>query len=529
VRPRRSSRATARSTGSAGRASTPARASPRCSAPRSTADGCSPRRPAGAHDHARYRRDTLILETTIETDDGAVTVVDFMPLRGALDVVRLVRGVGGAGVPMRTELVCASTTAPPCRGSAARERHLRAIAGPDMVVLRTPVALRGEDLTTVGEFTVERGQRVSVRAHHGPSHLRRRPGRSTRAARRHGAFWTEWAAASRTRASGATRSTRSLITLKALTYARPAASVAAPTTSLPEHVGGTRNWDYRFCWLRDATLTLLALMNAGYYDEAQAWRDWLLRAAAGIPVAAPDHVRPRPASVASEYEVPWLPGLRALAPVRIGNAAHGTAARRLSAKSCDRCFQARTRWAETRHADWTSCARPRAPASRCGIADEGIWEIAAASKHFTYSKVMAWVALDRGIRASRSIQGRRARSTAGASVRQTHSCESLPSAGTTGAGASSVLRLEDLDASLLLHSDDRLSCQRPTTRPRHHRRRRSATVRRLASCVATTACNGRRLPPAKGRSSPAASGWWTRCVLSGREAVARVCSSACLR
>jgi len=210
----------------------------------------------------------------------------------------------------------------------------------------------------------------------------------------------EWAERSQSRGKWADAVTRSLITLKALTYAPTGGIVAAPTTSLPELIGGARNWDYRFCWLRDATLTLLALMNAGYYEEAQAWRDWLLRAAAGSPSQVQIMYGLAGERRLSEYEVPWLPGYDRSAPVRIGNAAHGQLQLDVFGEMSDALHHARRGGLQTRDADW---AFQRAVLEHLeevwSRPDQGMWEIRGEPRHFTYSKIMAWVALDRGIRA----------------------------------------------------------------------------------------------------------------------------------
>ncbi len=350
----------------------------------------------------RYRTNTLILETTIETSDGAVTVIDFMPLRGRnSDIVRLVRGDRGR-VSMRTELVLRfdyGRTVPWV--TRLPDGTFRAIAGPDMVVMHTPVSLHGEGLTTVGTFEVTAGTTVPLVLTHGPSHLPPPdsidPEVSLAATER---YWTDWAARCQSHGEWSDAVTRSLITLKALTYTPTGGIVAAPTTSLPELLGGTRNWDYRYCWLRDAPLTLLALMNAGYYDEAQAWRDWLLRAAAGSPSQL--HIMYGLAGERRlpEYEIPWLPGYERSAPVRIGNAAHEQLQLDVFGEVSDALFQAHRGGLETRPEDW---AFQRAILEHLeGVwdrPDEGIWETRGGPQHFTHSKVMAWVAVDRGIRA----------------------------------------------------------------------------------------------------------------------------------
>ena len=350
----------------------------------------------------RYRPNTLILETTFETDDGVATVIDFMPPRGKnSDIVRLVRGDRGR-VAMHTELVLRFDYGRDVPWvSRLPDGTFRAIAGPDMVVMHTPVLLRGEDLKTVATFEVAAGTTVPLVLTHGPSHLPPPPAihpeESMAETER---FWVEWAERNQSNGKWADAVTRSLITLKALTYAPTGGIVASPTTSLPERIGGARNWDYRFCWLRDATLTLLALMNAGYYDEAQAWRDWLLRAAAGSPSQIQIMYGLAGERRLSEYEVPWLPGYERSLPVRIGNAAHGQLQLDVFGEMSDALHHARRGGLQTREADW---AFQRAVLEHLeevwSRPDQGMWEMRGDPRHFTYSKIMAWVALDRGIRA----------------------------------------------------------------------------------------------------------------------------------
>jgi GH15 family glucan-1,4-alpha-glucosidase len=350
----------------------------------------------------RYRGHTLILETRLDTPEGAVTVIDFMPPRGRnSDIVRLVRGEHGR-VRMRTELIL--------RFDYGRsipwvnhlpDGSLRAIAGPDMVLLHTPVRLRGENLTTVAEFDVAAGDTVPMVLTHGPSHLPPPqavdPFASLSTTEE---FWTEWVAHGARDGTWEEAVTRSLVTLKALTYAPTGGIVAAPTTSLPEHLGGSRNWDYRFCWLRDATLTLLALMNAGYFEEAAAWRDWLLRAAAGAPSQVQIMYGVAGERELTEFEVPWLPGYEGSRPVRIGNAASGQLQLDVFGEVMDALHQARRGHLDPRKEDW---AFQRELLNHLRVVwqqpDEGIWEVRGGPRHFTFSKVMAWVALDRGIRA----------------------------------------------------------------------------------------------------------------------------------
>jgi GH15 family glucan-1,4-alpha-glucosidase len=354
-----------------------------------------------------YRRDTLILETEIATGGGAVTVVDFMPPRGNnSDVVRLVQGRRGR-VAMRMQLVLRFDY-----GQAVPwvnrlpDGTWSATAGPDMVTLRTPVKLVGRDLTTVAEFEIDAGETVPFVLTHGPSHLPPPDAIDPDAALRHTeAFWTEWVSAKRLPDDAwAEAVRRSLITLKALTYAPTGGIVAAPTTSLPEQFGGERNWDYRFCWLRDATLTLLALMNAGHYDEAQAWRDWLLRAAAGAPAQMQIMYGLAGERRLTEYEIDWLPGYEASKPVRVGNLAHGQLQLDVFGEVMDAMHQAREGGLAPRDADW---GLQRAMLNRLSEIwrepDRGLWEVRGEPRHFTYSKVMAWVAFDRGVRTAKRL------------------------------------------------------------------------------------------------------------------------------
>jgi len=348
----------------------------------------------------RYRGDTLILETTFTSSDGEVTVIDFMPLRGPMsDLVRIVRGRRGR-VAMRSELLLRFNY-----GSSIPwvtrldDGAIRAIAGPDMVIVRSSVPLRGEGLSTVSEFTVGPDETACFVMTYGPSHLPAPPGvDAQKALADTEAFWQAWA--SRCSYSGEWREPvmRSLVTLKALTYRPTGGIVAAPTTSLPEQPGGSRNWDYRFCWLRDATLTLLALMDAGYIEEAQAWREWLLRAVAGHPadlqimygLAGERHLM--------EWEIPWLPGYEESRPVRVGNAAYGQLQLDVFGEVLDALHHAR-RHGLTGGDGWNlQKALVGYLETVWDSPDRGIWEVRGAHQHFTHSKVMAWVALDRAIK-----------------------------------------------------------------------------------------------------------------------------------
>jgi GH15 family glucan-1,4-alpha-glucosidase len=354
-----------------------------------------------------YRGDTLILETQIQTGDGAVTVVDFMPPRGEnSDVVRLVQGRAGR-VRMRMHLVLRFDygVAVPWV-TRLDDGTWRAVAGPDMVTLHTPMPLRGENMTTVAEFEVGAGETVPFVLTHGASHLPPPRAIDPEESLRHTEeFWHDWVDAKQLPdGEWAKAVTRSLITLKALTYAPTGGIVAAPTTSLPEQLGGPRNWDYRFCWLRDATYTLLALMNAGFYDEACAWREWLLRAAAGAPAQLQIMYGLAGERRLTEYEVDWLPGYEGSRPVRLGNAAHAQLQLDVYGEVMDAMHQAREGGIDSSPADW---AFQRALLAQLAEVwrepDEGLWEVRGGSRHFTHSKVMAWVAFERGVRAVKEL------------------------------------------------------------------------------------------------------------------------------
>src|SRR5689334_4717793 len=358
---------------------------------------------ADARVSRRYRGDTLILETDYETADGAVRVIDFMPLRDhRSNVVRTVVGLRGR-VAMHTQIIFRfeyGSVVPWV--SRLDDGSLRAIAGPDMVVVTSHVELRGKDLTTVGEFTVGEGDRASFVMTWGPSH--QSPPKTAdpnKALQSTEQFWTHWAEVCKYRGEWREPVMRSLLTLKALTYAPTGGIVAAPTTSLPEQIGGVRNWDYRFCWLRDATLTLLALMDAGYFREAEAWRDWLLRAAAGSPNQAQIMYGIAGERMLREWELPWLPGYENSKPVRVGNAAHEQLQLDVYGEVMDALHQARMGRIKEIPEAW---ALEKALAKRLEqiwhLPDHSIWEVRGTPQHFTHSKVMAWVAFDRAIKSA---------------------------------------------------------------------------------------------------------------------------------
>jgi GH15 family glucan-1,4-alpha-glucosidase len=354
----------------------------------------------------RYRPGTLILETEIAASTGKALVIDFMPPRASVShLVRLVMGVTGT-VAFRTELILRfdyGASVPWVTRTDSGD--LRAIAGPDLVLLRTPVALRGEKLTTVGEFSVSAGETVPFVLLYYPSHLAPpEPEDAERALRRTDRFWRDWTGRHRNSGRYGEAVTRSLITLKALTYEPTGGIVAAPTTSLPERLGGSRNWDYRFCWLRDATLSLLALMNCGYYEEARCWRDWLLRAAAGSPSQVQIMYGLAGERRLPESEVPWLPGYEGSKPVRIGNAASGQLQLDVYGEVMDALHAARVGGVQHLAQGWDlQIAMLEHLEAIWAEPDEGIWEVRGPRQHFTYSKVMAWVAFDRSIKSARAF------------------------------------------------------------------------------------------------------------------------------
>jgi GH15 family glucan-1,4-alpha-glucosidase len=358
---------------------------------------------AVAETSRRYWDDTLILETRFETANGVVALIDFMPPRGkASDVVRLVRGVAGR-VKLQMQLVIRfdfGIDIPWVRRT--EDGSLLAIAGQDMAVLRTPIETRGEDLTTVAGFEVSEGETIPFVLTYGPSHLPLpEPIDPARALQDTIDFWTEWS--SRCTYAGEHRDLvmRSLITLKALTYEPTGGMVAAPTTSLPEKLGGQRNWDYRFCWLRDATFTLLALMNSGYTEEALAWHNWLLRAAAGWPANMQIMYGIMGQRRLLEWEADWLLGYEGARPVRVGNAAHAQLQLDVYGELLDAFHQSRV--AELKLADET-WALGRAVLEHLEKVwdqpDHGIWERRGEGKHYVTSKMMTWVAFDRGIKSA---------------------------------------------------------------------------------------------------------------------------------
>jgi GH15 family glucan-1,4-alpha-glucosidase len=354
----------------------------------------------------RYLGDTLILETRFETKDGTVALIDFMPPRGkASDIVRLVRGLAGT-VKMRMELVIRFGFGVDIPWVRRIDHSLLAVAGQDMTVLRTPVETRGQDLTTVSDFEVKAGETVPFVLTYGPSHLDPpAPIDPEIALQETAKFWQEWS--SRSRHDGEYRDLvmRSLITLKALTFGPTGGIVAAPTTSLPEKLGGARNWDYRFCWLRDATFTLLALMNSGYTEEASAWHNWLLRAAAGSPANMQIMYGIWGQRRLLEWEAGWLDGYEGAQPVRVGNAAHAQLQLDVYGELIDAFHQSRmAKLKLDDQATWAlECAVLQHLAEVWDQPDHGIWERRGEPRHYVFSKVMTWVAFDRGIKSAEAF------------------------------------------------------------------------------------------------------------------------------
>ncbi|MET8100149.1 glycoside hydrolase family 15 protein [Streptomyces sp. NPDC005236] len=349
-----------------------------------------------------YRPDTLVLDTEWDTAEGSVRVTDLMPQREhAPDVVRVVEGLSGR-VRMRSLLRLRFDYGSVVPWMRRSDGHRVAVAGPDSVWLRSepPVHTWGKDFRTHSEFTVEAGEKVAFVLTWHPSHRPRPPLCDPfEALETSVQDWRAWAA--RCRYDGPHRDAvvRSLITLKALTYAPTGGIVAAPTTSLPEVLGGVRNWDYRYCWLRDSTLTLGALLSAGYHEEAEAWRDWLLRAVAGDPAALQIMYGLSGERRLSEYEIPWLSGYADSSPVRVGNSAVEQLQLDVYGEVIDSLSLARRSGLPSRPHMWrVECAMMDFLRVAWRQPDEGIWEVRGPRRHFVYSKVMAWVAADRAVR-----------------------------------------------------------------------------------------------------------------------------------
>ncbi|MEU8722753.1 glycoside hydrolase family 15 protein [Streptomyces antimycoticus] len=358
---------------------------------------------AGACTRRGYLDDSLVLESVWETETGTVKVIDFMPQRDrAPDVVRIVEGVSGS-VEMLGVLRLRFDYGRIVPWMRRTDGHRIAVAGPDSVWLRSEPEVRtyGKDFSTRSEFTVSAGDRVAFVLTWHPSHEPRPrlvdPYDSLRSSL---ADWRDWAARCRYEGPHRDAVIRSLITLKALTYAPSGGIVAAPTTSLPEQLGGVRNWDYRYCWLRDSTLTLNSLLRAGYHEEAAAWRDWLLRAIAGDPAELQIMYGLRGERRLPEHELPWLEGYEHSAPVRVGNGAVDQRQLDVYGEVLDTLHLARFAGLPAEPHTWkiqTSLMDFLESAWR--DPDEGLWEVRGPRRHFVHSKVMAWVAADRAVRA----------------------------------------------------------------------------------------------------------------------------------
>jgi GH15 family glucan-1,4-alpha-glucosidase len=348
----------------------------------------------------RYRHDTLILETVHEVVGGSVRVLDFMPPRGrAPDIVRIVEGLTGS-VAMQSELVIRYDFGRIVPWVRRVDDARVAIAGPDALCFRTPADTRGENMTTVSEFTVAAGDRIPFVLTWFPSHEPLPAAVDPEQALDDTEdYWLSWAGRCTHAGDYHDEIHQSLLVLKALTYAPTGGIVAAPTTSLPELIGGVRNWDYRYCWLRDATLTLLSMLRCGYSEEAIIWRQWLLRAVAGDPADVQIMYGIAGERRLDERELGWLEGFEGSTPVRVGNAASEQLQLDVYGEVLEALYQARAHGAPrddnvwsltTKLLDWLEHNWRRK--------DAGIWEIRGPNRHFTHSKAMAWLAFDRGAR-----------------------------------------------------------------------------------------------------------------------------------
>ena len=351
----------------------------------------------------RYRGNTLILETLFETATGTVCLTDLLIRRdGAADLIRQVRGVSGS-VAMRTELVVRFDYGSVVPWVSRREDgRLELTAGPDRLILDTAVPLRGENMRTFGDFTLATGEVETFSLTWTPS-FKPYPDRldtdAAMAAAARG--WEKWSGQFEPRGEWDAAVLRSLLTLKALAHFETGGIVAAATTSLPEQIGGGRNWDYRYCWLRDATLTLYALMQSGFLDEAAKWRSWLVRAVAGKPENLQIMYGVAGERRLTEYEVPWLAGYEASAPVRVGNAAHGQRQLDVYGEVIDAFYAGRRLGLSPDASSWAlECKLVAHLETIWGQPDDGIWEMRGPPRHFTHSKVMAWVAFDRIVRSA---------------------------------------------------------------------------------------------------------------------------------
>jgi GH15 family glucan-1,4-alpha-glucosidase len=352
----------------------------------------------------RYLGETLVLETEFTTADGTVALIDFMPPRtDAVDVNRIVEGRRGR-VLVEMELRIRFDYGATVPWVRRQDGSILAVAGPDSLCLRTSAPLTGRDLSTVSRFEVVEGERVAFDLSWSPSHLVKAPAVDPGQALEHTlGWWKGWSARCEYQGPWREAVVRSLVTLKALTYAPTGGIVAAPTTSLPERLGGVRNWDYRYCWLRDATFTLLALTGAGYFEEAGAFREWLLRAAAGSPSQLQIMYGVAGERWLPEEEIPWLPGYEQSRPVRLGNLAYQQRQLDVYGELLDAMHRCWRSLPPAPHAWQLERALVEFLETIWEAPDEGIWEVRGPRRHFTHSKVMAWVALDRAIKGVESF------------------------------------------------------------------------------------------------------------------------------
>jgi GH15 family glucan-1,4-alpha-glucosidase len=354
----------------------------------------------------RYRAHTLILETTFEQENGAIRLIDFMPPRGVhSDVVRVVEGKRGR-VKVRMELSLRFDYGRTVPWVTATSDGVRAVAGPNLAILHASVPVHGENLKTVAEFEVKKGERVWFTLTYGRSHMPEPKKIDYRRAlndTEH--IWKQWTSKLRFKSQYRDVVERSLITLKALTFRPTGGIVAAPTTSLPEAIGGVRNWDYRYCWLRDTTFTLLALTNAGYFDEAEAWQDWLLRALAGSPDQVQIMYGLKGERQLVEWEVDWLPGYESSRPVRVGNAAAAQVQLDIYGEMLDSFYHAQASMKRHNEDDFRVLVLLLTHLEKIWRdPDQGIWETRGGPQQFTYSKMMAWVAFDRAVMLAEQLQ-----------------------------------------------------------------------------------------------------------------------------
>jgi GH15 family glucan-1,4-alpha-glucosidase len=348
----------------------------------------------------RYRGDTLILETDFDTEEGSVRVIDFMPPSDRRwDIVRIVEGLSGR-VALRMELRVRFDYGSIVPWVHKSGKILLLTAGPDTLELAASVAVEGENMQSVAEFHVRAGERQSFVLNYHPSHIDAQAAiDAEQALTETESWWQEWSGRCTYEGQWRDAMRRSLITLKALTYKPTGGLIAAPTTSLPERLGGVRNWDYRYCWLRDATFALNALLLAGYEDEAAAWREWLLRAIAGSPDDLQILYGVTGVRRLDEYEVAWLPGYEKSVPVRIGNAAAKQFQLDVYGEVMDTLHLARAAGLPPEPQAWrVQVALLKFLESHWELPDDGLWEVRGPRRHFTHSKIMAWVAFDRAIK-----------------------------------------------------------------------------------------------------------------------------------